>query len=407
MGVSSIMIVIGGTYYEYCQYPRRNRVMGSGLRAACALSQVSKDIKLFSSIDKASISDVEYTLSPFPIKPKWYTRNETVAFNYFTPISSPGIDGRLSESEDFEVNGDSAALVFGMIESSPLVKADKIIFDPQQPRDVIDLKLNRFSYSKLALLANVTETRNLGKDSNVRVAANNLLKKTGADVIVTKQGARGALVTTKKAQEEIGPHPTNRVMSIGSGDVFGAGFAWAWGELGYNPIDAAKVGSAAAAYYVSTETMPIPSSILHNKETMLEPALTPKDSKVYLAGPFFTLAECWLVDLLFPAIKSLGADVFSPLHHVGRGGTEVAEKDIKGLETCNSVLALLDHLDAGTIFEAGWASKQGIPVIGYSTNIDNEAYKMLSGCGAELHTDITTAVYRSIWRGLGALPLNV
>jgi nucleoside 2-deoxyribosyltransferase len=86
---------------------------------------------------------------------------------------------------------------------------------------------------------------------------------------------------------------------------------------------------------------------------------------------------------------------------VGGGGPEVAAKDIEGLERSSAVLALLDGADAGTMFEAGYATARGIPVVGYAERRDTEGWKMLGGTGAEIHTDLSTAAYRTIWYAMG------
>ncbi|MEW6070910.1 MAG: PfkB family carbohydrate kinase, partial [Candidatus Thermoplasmatota archaeon] len=230
--------------------------MGSGLRAACALSEADKNLKLVSAIDNDLRFEAELTVGAFPFPIDWSERNGHVTFKYYTPLSSPVIEGRLSSAKEIQIIDCDAALVFGMIETSARVKADYLIFDPQQPQDIIQLNTERFPSKHLAIVANKNETKNLGKSDDIKTAAKNLLIGSKADVIITKLGAKGALVTTPKVQHEIGPHPTQKVMPIGSGDTFAAGFAWAWGCLKLDPVEAAHVGSAAAAFYVSTETLP-------------------------------------------------------------------------------------------------------------------------------------------------------
>ncbi len=92
--------------------------------------------------------------------------------------------------------------------------------------------------------------------------------------------------------------------------------------------------------------------------------------------------------------------MFSPAHDVGAGGDEVARTDLDGLEGCQSMLALLDGDDPGTIFEAGWARSRDLPVVGFAEHPDAEGSKMLRGTGAEIHEDLATAVYRAIWAGM-------
>jgi hypothetical protein len=215
---------------------------------------------------------------------------------------------------------------------------------------------------------------------------------------VTKAGARGALVTTDTMQQWVGPHPTRSVWPIGSGDVFAAGFAWAWGQEEADPLEAARAASMAAARWCTTERLNLPAAAFREP---LSPELAVKDGRVYLAGPFFNVSERWLVALVQESLRSLGGSVFSPLHDVGPGH-DIAAQDLAGLADCTAVLALLDHSDGGTLFEVGWARRAGLPVVGLAEQLDDEAAKMLHGTEVSIFSDLSTAVYRALWASMGA-----
>lgn len=399
------MIVVGGTYAEYCRFPGRSRVMGSGFRAAAALSLVDDSLRLISAIDTDSRSEAEQTSACFSFQVDWLPRSARIEFDYFTPITSPDILGEKSISAELQFGGQDEALVFGMHESKIRGSAEFVVYDPQRPRDTSGSDLLQIKSQHLAIVANSVETTYLGEDADPTKAARNLLHKYKADVVITKRGARGVLVTTNQFQQEIGAHPTAYVMPIGSGDIFSAGFAWAWAKERRDPVESAEIASAATAAYVLTETLPLSASTLSDR-SHLTPALVPRDVRLYLAGPFFTLAECWLVDSVESAVRDLGASVFSPLHEIGFGGDEVVAKDLAGLRECEGVLALLDHFDPGTIFELGWAAKSGLPIVAYAASGDQESSKMIRGTGAEIHGDLSTAVYRAIWRAMGAASIQ-
>lgn len=394
------MIVVGGTYEEYCRYPLRNRVMGSGLRAALLLSKVVPDVSFYSAVDDTLRETAEITAGSFDLELKWSKRNSPVSFGYITPLFPPAIDSSEVDGINIEVETHENALVFGMIESSTKIKAKSIILDPQQPKSNMAFHRSDFSCDRFALVANKSETTEMARDSNVKQAALKLQKEFAADVVVTKLGAIGALVTTAKGQNAIGPLPTTSVMPIGSGDAFAAGFAWAWAEQGMDSVAAARVGSKFAAYHVYSEDFPSSRAQL-DECSFLSAELTPREPRIYLAGPFFSLSEQILVDSLFKDIVALGADVFSPYHDVGFGGDEVVAEDLKGIEESDAVLALLDNADPGTVYEVGWASQLGRPVIGYATDKDSDALKMLRGSGVKIVDDLSTAVYRAIWLGMG------
>lgn len=76
----------------------------------------------------------------------------------------------------------------------------------------------------------------------------------------------------------------------------------------------------------------------------------------------------------------------------------VAEADLAGLEECDRVFAILDGLDAGTLFEVGYARKMGIPVYGYGETIEPENSKMITGSGCHLIPDFATAIYFAGWK---------
>jgi nucleoside 2-deoxyribosyltransferase len=77
----------------------------------------------------------------------------------------------------------------------------------------------------------------------------------------------------------------------------------------------------------------------------------------------------------------------------------VALPDLEGLENSDSVLALLDEVDTGTVFEVGYALAKGIKVIGYSQNPGISQLKMVRGSGIPVFSDYSTAIYHSIWAG--------
>jgi hypothetical protein len=275
------------------------------------------------------------------------------------------------------------------------VSCATLVLDPQGETRALPIGEPR--YERLAIVANEREIRRLGGSVDTTRAAGVLLETTKAQAIVVKSGARGVRILTSQGEVLIGPRPTQLVHPIGSGDVFSASFAWAFGIQGADAVEAARVASAYTSEVVSS---------------LDEPALTDEpapalaefgdEPTVYLASPFFGLGQEWLVDLVQHALVELGAAPFSPLHDVGRGGPEVAQKDLDGVDRSGAVLALVDGLDVGTIFEIGYAVRCGKPVVAYLDPQRSEDLTMLLGSGVEITDDLSTAVYRSIWRAMGS-----
>lgn len=391
------MKVLGGTYLEVCAEPEFRQLRGSGLRAVLSLRELG-ECELITAVDGGDRTELASICGALGVTVRSLARNEPVSFEYFTPLSSPAINGRLARvEEEVEVTGDSV-LVFGMVEEARIrVEAQRAVFDPQRPRDLAGLDMSWLSAGEWALVANAAETVALGGAVDVETAARRLLEETEAAVVVTKRGARGALVTEAGRQTSVPVYPTARVSPVGSGDVFAAAFAHYWCEGGVNAVESAMRASLGAAAYCGSKR---DDFSLAWDET-LEP-LEVNGARVYIAAPFFDIAQRWLVELVREALRGLGAEVFSPLHDVGHGGDEVAGADLAGLDDCGAVLALLDGDDGGTLFEAGYARARALPVVAYGTRHSPEGAKMVRGSGGELHKDLSTAVYRSIWAAASA-----
>jgi nucleoside 2-deoxyribosyltransferase len=195
---------------------------------------------------------------------------------------------------------------------------------------------------------------------------------------------------------EIPPYRSNSVFKIGSGDVFSAAFALYWGERGLDAARAADYASRSVARFVDGHSLPLGEA---EQDGQCEPVDVPSSGKIYLAGPFFDLAQRWLIEETLRTLKSLGADVFSPLHDVGTGpsSAEIAQADLEGLRNCSKVLALLDGVDPGTVYEVGYARALDIPVVALAERVDPEHLTMIVGSGCDVVNDFATAIYRILW----------
>jgi hypothetical protein len=410
------MIVVGGSYLEKVAVASTldpggyEGFAGSGLRAAGALA--APRVALVTAVDAMTASLAEVTAGGLGVQMTAVERDQPVVFRYFTPVSAPLIDGPSARHTAPLEASDDTVLVFGMVESGERrIEARHVVFDPQRPRDLSGLDLDGISYKHLTVVANARETRALaGGTQDLTAAARQLLATSGAGAVVVKDSGRGCLVASEGVTADpvrVGPHPTGTVWPLGSGDVFAAGFAHA-SEHGADPVEAARVASNSAAWWCGTRRTHIDPRILSGTsisdvlpDTGPELAIGAEPPVVYLAAPFFTLGERWLVETCRSVLLGLGAAVFSPLHDVGAGGDEVAHSDLEGLKAANAVFALLDAWDPGTVYEVGYAHRHGLPVVGYLQGPDDEGTKMLVGTGAELHSDLSSALYRAVWAAEG------
>ena len=282
-----------------------------------------------------------------------------------------------------------------MLEGEAILDCDTAVFDPQSAFEIPNFQDNGSQAKRLALVMNGREASIMSGLSNAEDAAERLIG-TGAEVVVIKQGARGALIKTHEGSWQVPLYRTQQVWKIGSGDVFSATFAALWGCQGLDPVTAANLASKATSLYCDTRSLPTPT--VDVLSAMARTPLTAGRGRIYLAGPFFDLAQRWLIEEARDLLRNMGAEVFSPVHEVGPGPAEiVAPEDTLGLEGSDVVFAVLNGLDPGTLFEVGYATKIGKPVIAFAQNVKDEDLKMVIGSRCEVTDDFVSAIYRTIW----------
>ncbi|WP_414815595.1 PfkB family carbohydrate kinase [Rhizobium sp. IY2] len=387
------MIVVGGSYREICQYPVWDRFFGSGLRAAAAVSKLSADVSLVTYSSPAWRNDIRSSAAAFEVKSSLTDSTDGVSFEYFHPLSTAvlhydaGVD-----VEPLRVEG-SVVLRFGMVEGTAVVRSTYAVYDPQTGVLPESFHSNGSQAEHLAIVLNGWEAeQSTGLPSHE--AGELVLARENAEAVIVKLGPRGAMVHTRGgAPVLIPPYRSDKVFKIGSGDVFSAAFAHYWAEGGLQPAEAADLASRAVAHFVNGHRLPLPTS----EHLDHGPAFLPRDcsAQVYLAGPFFTISQRWLVEEIRDILTSMGVSVFSPLHEVGtaKSSVELASGDLQGLESSAVVLAVLDGADPGTLFEVGYARRAGIPVIAFAERMEDANLTMLEGSGCVIEDDFTTALY--------------
>jgi nucleoside 2-deoxyribosyltransferase len=95
-------------------------------------------------------------------------------------------------------------------------------------------------------------------------------------------------------------------------------------------------------------------------------------TKIYLAGPLFSLAEQNFNADLARFLESEGFEVWLPQEHEPRDQTARAifEMDVAAIDWADMVVACMDgpDPDSGTAWECGYAYAKGKPVICYRTD---------------------------------------
>ncbi|AJE98829.1 PfkB family carbohydrate kinase [Pandoraea apista] len=396
---TTTIAVVGGVYREQCIWPDWDHVYGSAGRAAVALVGHVDEITLHAYLSPELESKFGFAAKHYGITLDSTSVSEGISFSYVhcmsTPVISPPVS-RIQSHLPIAVQAD-VVLRFGMLEGSGKVNAKWCVYDPQSAFGPELFGTNESSAEHLAIVANRGEVLAMTGETDPKVAANKLLAR-GAEVVVVKSGPAGAYVYT--ADGDVGHVPAYQskgVWTIGSGDVFAAIFTARWAVHGDTPSQAAQVASRAVSLYAETMSLPSPSA-----ETLLaaqsKPAST-VNGRVYLASPFFTIGQRWLVDEIRRCLTELGLEVLSPVHDIGPGpASVVGPADLEALDDCDRVFAIVDGLDAGTIFEVGYARAKGKPVYVLAQAVGEEDLKMVEGSGSHIFFDFVTALHYTAWK---------
>lgn len=388
------MKIVGGSYLEICLVPHWRRILGSGGRAAIAASPFCKDLEFHTYAGGRFADDIKYTMHSFGIGARVTRIEEDISFSYFHPLSVPHLSPKQpKQHRALRVKGDNV-LRFGFVEGDAIVDADYAVYDPQGDPPLARFEANGSIARHVAYVLNERELLAMMGKSSATAAVASLLRGR-VEAVIVKRGTAGVSVYTRERSRTFPVYWSDQVFKIGSGDIFSAMFALKWAHERRGAFEAANFASRAVAEYVETRSLPIaPKSSFANRE----PLKFKKWGRIYLAGPFFDISKRWLIEESLRALENLGAEVFSPFHDVGLGGAEdVARRDLKGLNECAAVLALLDGTDPGTLFEIGYARRKNIPVIVFAENVSETDLTMMRGTRCDVVKDFATAIYRVVW----------
>lgn len=399
------LTIAGGVYREICQFPEKREILGSGGRAAAAVSSLNPDVELHAFIPDATLKEVRLSLLgayDFVLIP--HESSNLFSFRWTHGLASPQQEPALPRNykeHEMNVEGD-VVLRYGMVEGSARVAADFAVYDPQAPLHAVAFAQNGSHAKNLAYVVNSAEARLL-TDSTDPYTQLKMLHAEGAQVVVLKQGPHGAIVSDGIQTERVPCFKTNRVFPIGSGDVFSAVFCQAWAIQRMNPVHAAYQASLATASYCNSGYLPLDADFAsQTPASACRPTVTSGERRrIYLAGPFFTVAQRWLIDSLRETFLKLDVEVFSPIHDAGEGRAEVvAREDLRGIDESDVVFAVCDGLDAGTLFEVGYAVSRRRPVVAFTQLERKDDLTMLEGTGCLVERDLDTAIYKAVWAAL-------
>lgn len=398
------IVVVGGIYHERCMRPRWREIFGSAGRAASAIAAMQGAVELHGYVDAqgAYVVAQRAALSKTPVTVKTTETLSPVVFDYQHGLETPRIYGVGRVLPTLQVRS-RYVVRFGMLEGEAQVHGDRVVYDPQNAQNPRPFHENGSTAKELALVLNQHEASLMTgtADASVENMARELLQAHGASVVVIKRGPRGALVFDGMDAHTVPAYQSREVWKIGSGDNFVAHFAHHWMQCGRSATESADLASKSTAFYCETRAFATPKSLTQFNPkpiTVSERFAAGWRPTVYLAGPFFTLAQLWLVEQARDNLRSMGLTVFSPYHDVGLGSAEdVVLADLEGIKNSDLVFAIGDGLDSGTIYEIGYARALNTPVVVYCENESEENKKMMEGSGCILAKDYVGAIYQTLW----------
>ena len=401
-GSSDSMAVVGGVYRETCMRPGWNEFYGSAGRAASALSSMGVPVTLHSYLDNDARAAIEaraihqnYRIIPTQVE-------RTVTFAYLHGLDTPRICGDGVIHNSLEVAADRAVR-FGMIESDAVVRGGQVVYDPQNTKGPAPFAQNGSSADRLALILNRREAELLSMKfgDTPESMAEALIKSQGAEVVVIKLGALGALVHDGRIATPVAAYNSGTVWKLGSGDHFTAHFALRWIHEGRAAVESAELASLATAYYCQSGGVATAELLAAYSPAKVVPStafLSGRQPLVYLAGPFFSLAQLWIIEQARYSLVCMGLRVFSPYHEIGIDSAEkVVPADLAAIHDADLIFAIGDGMDPGTIYEIGYGRAKGKPVVLYCENESEERKKMMQGSGCVLCDDYVSAIYQALW----------
>lgn len=397
-----MLTVVGGVYRERCMRPHWDEMYGSAGRAATAIARLEGQVELHSYLDPIALEVTQARAlgEGFALKSTPVTHG--VAFQYTHGLVRPRIWRNDTTHAPIKVSADKV-LRYGMLEGTAVVTADYAVYDPQNVHQPEPFNQNGSTAKHLALILNRYEAGALLGEHGLppQETAARLATRENAEVVIIKMGPMGAFVYSNGSAQRVPAYSTTRVWKIGTGDQFVANFAYAWMEEGRDPVKAADRASRATAFYCQHNGFPTPEQLDAYQPDPIQTSERfgrGERTKVYLAGPFFTLGQLWVVEQARNCLRDMGLDVFSPYHDVGPGpAASVVPQDLDGIRHCDVLLAIGDGLDSGTVYEIGFARCLGKPVVVYVENESAEDCKMMAGSDCFISDDFVSAIYQTAW----------
>jgi hypothetical protein len=393
------MIIAGGCYTEYCTFPQRNWIYGSGFRAAFALSKIAQRIELHAYAYRGLIDDVEASLRSFEIFPHIKAIKEQITFGYFHPFARFAPDPEAPKiQESLQITGDSV-VYFGLIEGSATIEASCVVYDPQSVQIATSFRSSGSRADSLAIVLNRNELTLLGASSDSFEAAQRLMQREAASVVILKHKLGGATVFQEgKKAVSVPAYPSDTFFGIGAGDVFCASFAHYWVERGLPPTLAADMAARSMAYYVDGARLPLPQP---EELSASDPVELRASGHVFLAGPSATIEKRWVLEHAAEILETLDVKpipLFMDSHD--RAAIADASSTVDQLEAGHTLLAVGYHTERAFFDRLVVAANRGVQVVLLVDEMGRAEQEDLAVAGCTVMTDFASAIYHAAFKSM-------
>lgn len=394
------MHIAGGVYRELCDVPSWDAELGSGGRAAAAVSALSPETVLHTYATDPNSTGIT-ALRALGVDVIAHPSSTPVAFAYFHPLSRPHIEppvGSIAQQPAIPVAAE-ATLRFGFLEGGAVVTGKSAIYDPQTSNDPPAFGANGSRVDNLAVVANELEVRAMAGAEDLHLSAERVMNAQGAAVVVVKAGTRGAFVfEAGRGPRRVPPYMSSRVFKIGTGDVFSAMFAHQWSEKGQPADKAADLASRSVAAYCATRELPVQPGALER----LRPIGTSPPGPIRMEGAVNTLGRRYVMEEARFRLGELGAQVICEsldgTAHEERAGSPAA------------VLMIADGSTPAIAARTRSAHIAGVPVVVLAEEDTDESLVDVDPAGWTRTNDFASAIYFAVWAaiaGRGAPPVHI
>lgn len=394
-----MITVVGGTYREIDYDDLSHDIFGSGFRGAKFLLENNCVTNFFTAgnnIVKRYLSSCKSVYNNFEFN--CCESKELITFKYSFALDEPSIFPSLLNTVKCGcINVEAENIIcYGMLECDFKLNGGKVIYDPQT--SIGPIRFTNFGQAKeLIYVVNWNEAKAIASSENIDEIKNYFFKIEKVLAFIIKNGPAGATLYYEQIEHAIPSFVTENVYKIGSGDIFTASFGYYWIEKNLSLKESAILASKSTSIYCEKKAF---VDVLSMEDNCFTPYkhIDYSEKQVYLAAPFFSIADLILIDKVRNAFLNMGVKVFSPFHDVGLGDDiTVANKDLNGIDESNIVFFIYDNLDSGTLIESGYALAQQKKMIGYHRTCDDSKLLMLKPANVMLFSHLTTAIYKTIW----------